>query len=200
MNNPIVIIITGSWATGKTKMLQELSKRLRIPGFSRDTYKEARYDRGERGDFGKESYDALFQDLLATIHQKQSCIIESDFAEPEPIARLKELLLQEKIAAIQVHLVAHDRVLHERIIHRIASGERHPGHGDERFLQESKEALEVDGVDTLVRAPIDLPAQLLEIDTSHFNKIDYENIAHLLKQRIEGEREITTPHPIEHGA
>lgn len=181
-------------------MLQELSNRLQMPGLSRDAYKEQRYDRGEKGDFDQESYDALFQDLLTTIHQKQSCIIESDFADPEQVIRLRDLLLQEKIEAIQVHLVAHDRVLHERIIHRVTSGERHSGHGDERFLQESRDALETNGADILVRAPVDLPAQLLEIDTSHFDKIDYENIAHLIKQRIEGEREITTPYPIERGA
>ena len=176
-----IVVITGAWCAGKTHMANKLSEMLGWTVFYLDFYKEKRYDNGETGDLDDESYDDLFHDLAGSIKQNQSCIIESDFSEEEQVKRLVNIAKAVNAELIQVYLHADTKVLIERFIHRLESGERHSGHQDEQYLEKAKAELASGGGDFSSFSPLDLPGSLVEIDTTHFNDIGYGAIVNKIK-------------------
>jgi deoxyadenosine/deoxycytidine kinase len=172
-----IVVISGAWCTGKTHMANKLSELLGWPVFSLDFYKEKRFDQGETGRLIEESYDDLFDGLVGTLNKEQSCIVESDFTDEKQVRRLIEVADQVEAKLTQVFLSAEPKVLHERFIKRLESGERHSGHGDEQYLEKAKASLESGNYsDEKKFSPLNLPGLLIEIDTSDFNRIDYNSI------------------------
>jgi len=172
-----IIVISGAWCTGKTGVANKLSEKLEWPVFSLDYYKEKRFDKGEAGRLIEESYGDLFEGLVDALHKDQSCIVESDFTDEKQLQRLSKIAQDANADMIQIYLHAEPKVLRERFIQRLESGERHPGHQDEQYLEKAKESLRSgDYSDERRFFPLDLPGLLIEVETTDFDKIDYNLI------------------------
>ena len=180
-----IAVVSGAWCTGKTSVANKLSELLGWSVFSLDFYKEKRFDKGETGRLIEESYGDLFNDLVDALDKDESCIIESDFTDGKRVQRLIEVADQAGAKLIQVFLSAEPKVLHERFIKRLESGERHPGHGDERYLQKAKASLESGNYsDEKKFSPLDLPGSLIEVDTTDFDKVDYNIIVNKIRNDL----------------
>lgn len=170
-----IIVITGLPASGKTTLGKELAKRLNIPFLSRDDMKELMFDalgwkdRDWSKKIGLASYDLLYFVIETLLKAGVSFIIESNF-KPEfdnpKFAALKELY---DFDALQILCRAEGKVLFERFKKRSESGERHPGHVDAGNYDEFKNLL-LSGR----REPLDLRGPVIEIDTTHFDKVDVD--------------------------
>ncbi len=176
-----IVVVSGAWCTGKTRMANELSRLLDWPVFSFDFYKEKRFDQGETGELDDESYDDLFRELIDSIECDRSCIIESDFTDEDQAERLLKIAKDHNVELVQVYLFADAKVLIERFIHRLESGERHSGHQDEQYLEKAKVELNSGSGDFSRFSPLELPGTLIKINTSDFGQIDYDAIADQIK-------------------
>lgn len=176
-----IIVVSGAWCTGKTHMANKLSEMLGWPVFSYDYYKEKRYDQGEEGELVDKGYEDLFQALLEALGENQSCIIESDFTEKDKVQSLIEMAQKANAELIQVYLYADDKVLIQRFIDRVESGERHQGHGDQQFLDKAKRELETGSEELENFVHLDLPGSMIKVDTTNFDKIDYQLICEQVK-------------------
>jgi len=178
-----IVVVSGAWCTGKTHMAKKLSEQLGWSFFSLDHYKEKRFDRGEEGRLIEESYDDLFSSLAKALDNNESCIVESDFTDDKQVRRLTNLAAQAKAELTQVFLSAEPKVLVERFIQRLESGERHPGHGDEQYLEKAKRSLESgDHSHEKKFSPLDLPGLLIKVNANNFDEIDYDSIANQITQ------------------
>lgn len=173
-----IVVISGAWCTGKTNMANRLSKILVWPVFSLDFYKERRFGNGETNDLDldNESYDELFDDLIETLEKDQSCIVESDFTDEKQIERLFKIKKNLDADIVQVYLFADTKTLTERFVNRLESGERHPGHKDDQYLQKAKDALQSGDYEKNLFSPIDIEGKLIEVNTYNFKEIDYKSI------------------------
>jgi len=171
-----IVVISGAWCTGKTNMANELSKVLVWPIFSLDFFKEKRFDKGETGELNEKGYDDLFNKLVDVLDKNQSCIVESDFTDTKQVQRLSKIAKDSEADLVQVYLYADTKVLIERFIDRLESGERHPGHQDEQYLQKAKAELASGNYSENKFSPLGLPGTLIKVDTSDFEKIDYNSI------------------------
>ncbi|MFH1315001.1 MAG: ATP-binding protein [Candidatus Uhrbacteria bacterium] len=180
-----IVVISGAWCTGKTSVANKLSELLGWLVFSLDYYKEKRFDKGESGRLIAESYDDLFEGLNKALDKDQSCIIESDFTDEKQVQRLINIAQEAKADLVQVYLHAEPKVLVERFIKRLESGQRHPSHGDEQYLEKAKATLQSgDYSDENRFSPLDLSGVLIEVDTTDFDKVDYESICGRIEKII----------------
>jgi len=179
-----IVVISGGWCTGKTRMANEISKILKWPVFSLDFFKEQMYDSGRAGQLNEESYNYLFNELVNTLNEDQSCIIESDFTDDEKVLRLIEISKDAGADTVQVFLFANSRILTQRFVNRVESGERHSGHGDEQFFKKAKEALKSGKFDERTFIPLELDGPLIKVDTSDFTKVDIKSIVNQIKQKF----------------
>jgi len=111
------------------------------------------------------------------LDKDQSCIIESDFTDEKQVQRLIEVAQDAKADVIQVYLHAEPKVLVERFIKRLESGDRHPGHGDEKYFEKAKKSLRSGNYSHEKEfSSLDLSGLLLDIDTTDFDKINYDSM------------------------
>ncbi|MEF3275881.1 MAG: ATP-binding protein [Chloroflexus sp.] len=176
MQIPALIIITGYPATGKTTLSQALATSLRLPLLSKDAYKEVIFDGLGWSDrewsrrIGITAILLLYHTAATILASGQSLIVESNFHVDLDTPRMQLLQARTPFRPIQIRCVARGEVLVERIISRVAQGQRHPGHCDDIAPADLEivrsrgdiEPLPIGGplltVDTTVPAQIDMPA------------------------------------------
>lgn len=137
MPKPVLIIVTGQPATGKTLIAKRLAGDLRLPFFGRDySIKEKLFeelglaaDREKSKLLGRASYRVLFQVLDGAMTGQQSIMVESNFSaqSAEPI---KQLAATHGYVTVLITLTTDDEIRQQRFIDRVRTGERHPGHHD----------------------------------------------------------------------
>jgi predicted kinase len=156
---PLLLVVTGMPAAGKTTVAEGLARRLRLPLIARDEIKVSLY-----GSLGAEGVDAserlggaafalIFALARSMLDSGVSTIIEANFFQDhkEDFASLPAHRL------VQVHCHAPLAVLTERY----ASRSRHPGHHDAEKIKELPSRFESGAHDAL-----DLPGELIELDTT----------------------------------
>jgi predicted kinase len=143
IRRPLVLIVTGAPGSGKSTLGRLVARRLGLPFFSKDLFKEALFDELGWSDrqwsrrLGAASMQLLFRSASALLEAGQSVALEANFyAEWDTPELLK---LKEKSACRFVQLVctASQATLVERYTRRIAAGERHPGHTESEALDET---------------------------------------------------------------
>ena len=138
---PLLILLNGGPATGKTTVGLRLAKTFGIPYFSKDGVKEPIFDEvglpvaweTEDGLSGRAMNEAsqtiliyIIEELLAS---STSCIIDSTF-QAHHAPRLQSLLKRHSFRLVQIHCRTEAGVLRRRWESRMTSGERHEGHRD----------------------------------------------------------------------
>jgi predicted kinase len=146
-SKPVVIIISGLPATGKSRIGRNISSRFRLPLISKDPFKEAGFDHLGIGDrqwskklsaMAKEDIFYVMTQLLAV---GNSIIIDCNFKN-EDIPRLHVLLEEKNAMVVQIHCRTEKKALRERYVRRMNTpGKRHPGHVDDQYLPELDELL-----------------------------------------------------------
>lgn len=146
-------------------MAERLAAALRIPFVVKDTFKETLYE--EIGDdealepaIERAGLAILFRVVHAQLEAGVSVVAESNFDARTDTAPFRRLCDEHDARLVQVHCRRDEEVLLRRFAERSASGDRHPGHGDE---PEDAAVVQAD-----LRAgrwdPLDLPGALVEYD------------------------------------
>jgi predicted kinase len=157
---PLLLVVTGMPASGKTTLARALGARLALPVIEKDVLKEALYDSLGTGDvewsqkLGGASYVLIFAIADALLRADLSLVAEANFFRGiEP--RFAELPPHR---LVQVHCHAPIETLVERYSSRAP---RHPGHLDAERVDELR-ARHASGLN----GPLQLDNELLELDTT----------------------------------
>lgn len=174
---PLLIVVTGAAATGKTTLALRLSQELRLPLLSRDTFKETLMDslgspdRARSRELGRASYAVLFTALDQNLAAGVGAVLESNFSHGLSEGELGSRVAQAR--AVQLHCWVPDDEIRRRYIARAQTGERHPGHHDAHpeTLSDLDASLASDR-----HLPLDLEAPLLQVDTMSGYRPDFAEI------------------------
>ena len=157
---PLVVVVHGPPAAGKTTVARELAGRLRLPLVTKDTIKEALFDELGAGDlaWSQRLGGATFGVMLALVEESVaaggSLVVEANFVRgSEAEARLAALPAR----IVQVYCSAPL----ELRLERYGGRERHPGHVDVERIEALRAAEE-----TKRHEPLDLPGETIRLDTS----------------------------------
>jgi predicted kinase len=158
--HPLLIVVSGMPASGKTTLARTLGKNLGIPVIEKDAIKETLYDALGIGDvawsqkLGVASYDLILAIAHSLLSANASLIAEANFfGGMEPM-----FASLPPHRPVQVHCTAPLDVLVERYTNRPP---RHPGHLDTERVGELR-ARHASGLN----GPLELEGELIEVDTT----------------------------------
>jgi predicted kinase len=160
MERPLVVVVTGPPAAGKTTLARELAARLRLPLLAKDTIKEALFDRLGAGDLawsrqlGEATYLAMQALAADSVAAGAGLVVEGNLVRG---SELEAAFASLPARFFQVHCSAPLDVLVERYHTRV----RHPGHIDADRADALREAVE-----TGRHEPLELPGETIRLDTT----------------------------------
>jgi len=186
IKHPRLIIVTGRPAAGKSTLANWLSKELKLPFVSKDTIREVLFERLDWKDrpwaqlLGRASVDMMFYFAEAELVVNRSIIMDNSFDPGISNSRFQELKAEYQADSIQIVCNSDRETLFKRFKARAETGNRHPGHGDSDALNQLYEYLGDDKSQTL-----DIQGEVIEVDTTDFEKIDYQAILNQVKSFLE---------------
>lgn len=165
---PVLVIVGGSPASGKSSLAEKLGEALGLPVLSRDAFKEPLMDQLVMPDgegprtVGGAAYALLYVVLDKLIGAGVGAIAESNFTHGEAEGDLHPLTAWTRGVQLVCETVPDEAT--RRYKQRARSGERHPGHqgADPATLEDLDESIEEGRYD-----PLDLPIPLLQIDSTN---------------------------------
>lgn len=175
--HPKIIIVLGPSASGKTTLSQKLSTALQLPYFSKDDIKERLFDslgwtdREWSQKLGLVSIILQFDILAQELRAGRSCIVETNFVPAWDTPRFQALMEQYPYTPLQILCRAEGPILLDRFKQRATAGDRHPGHVDDTNYNAYKDQLLHD-----TPMPLDLPGDVLRVDTSDFATVPEADI------------------------
>jgi predicted kinase len=174
---PLLIVVTGPVATGKTTISKRLAHALGWPLINRDSIKEILFDtlgwhdRAWSKTLGVTSYHLLYYCLDLLLSTRHSCIVESNFDASFDSAKLQTLMHKHHVRSLQILCRCDPAVLVERFRQRMITGERHPGHVD--HIEATKlDATQIRGWSEALA----LEGEHIALDTSNPESIDYATL------------------------
>ena len=177
---PVLIIVHGRPATGKTTIARELAERLHIPLITKDDIKESLFeslgwsDRAWSRKLGAATYRILMYVAESSLKAGRSLMLESNFPfESNP--EFQALAERTPFHAVQVICQAAPQTISERFERRQGGGTRHPGHAAPDLMDEMRR-----GEHTSPTVPLELLGEVLEIDTNDFQSIDLDSLVERL--------------------
>lgn len=162
---PLLIIVTGPPASGKSTLGKQIAAGLGLPYLAKDDIKETLYDslgrieRAISGKLGQASMRLLYTVARRVMEAGVGVVIEANFECGVSEGDLSSMLSLEN--AIMIHCAAPDAELTERYAERAESDERHPVHSGAGGTRE----LEKD-MARGVYEPLDLDLPVIRVDTS----------------------------------
>jgi predicted kinase len=162
---PLLVVVTGAPASGKTSVASHLASRLRVPVLSKDTFKERLYEVFGSGDELEPQIEAaglaiLFSVVAMQLEAGVSVLAESNFDADSDLEPFRRLDREHDFRLVQIHCNRPNDELLDRFVERVEEGSRHPGHGDApEDVDEVRAKLEAGVWD-----PLDLPGVVIEVD------------------------------------
>jgi predicted kinase len=179
--NAVLIVVTGPPASGKTSAARTLAERLRIPFLPKDTFKERLYESFGSDEALEERIETASLAILFSVVESQlaagvTIVAESNFDAKFDTAPLEQLAAEHDARILQVHVGGATEALVAKFARRAASGDRHPGHGDEpEDAEEVRAKIEAGFWD-----PLPLPGTLIQADM----KDDEDEIAARVRRQL----------------
>jgi predicted kinase len=173
-NRPLLVVVTGPPAAGKTTVARGIAARLRLPLIEKDTIKEALFDTLGTGDvawsqrLGKATLGVIWALLEQSLRAGAGAVVEANFVRGQAEPQFERLPSSQ---LVQVHCGAPLDVL----LARYGSRKRHPGHVDSERIEALEEAVETGRHD-----PLDLPGETILLDTS--GEIDLADLARRIRR------------------
>ena len=184
---PLLVVVTGPPASGKSSIARSLAEELPIPFLSKDELKERLYETFGSGEDVEERIERAALAILFSVASSEldagvSVLVESNFDANSDVEPFRELRRERDIRLVQIHCGGNTDALVRAFAERSASGDRHPGHDDEPTdAAEVREKLEAGLWD-----PLNLPGTLIEIDPLS-EDVDYEELAARVRAEAEAD-------------
>lgn len=172
---PLLIIVGGAPATGKTTLGRRIATDLHLPFIGKDDIKETLFDTLGIGDrawsrqLGGATYPLMYFMVETLLKVGISTVVESNF---DPIASTQEFLALKQrysFASFQILCQAPRAVTLERYRKRWERGERHPGHVDDAASADVAR-------DFGKFRHLDIGGTAITVDTSDWSRINYDEI------------------------
>jgi predicted kinase len=178
VERPLLIIVNGLPASGKTTLSKRLGQDLHLPVFSRDGIYETLFDALSQDPMstsplmGSAAFSLFYYVIGSVLAAQQPVIIEQFFGHPElRTAELVELQHRYDFEPFQILCKADGNVLVERFLARVASGDRHAGQAGLEWVEQNRERLLM-----AVLPPLALDGHLVEVDTTTSDTFDYDTL------------------------
>ncbi len=179
---PILVIVNGPPAAGKTSIVEQLAKRLNLPLFTKDFVKELFAN--ELGspaldfshELGRASQLMLAAIASELVNSGQGLVVESFFHKGVTEPQYAPLI--QKTNAILVHITADEETLVSRYAKRMNDPARHEIHNTEGTPDELRKVLR-EGLGD----PLDLDCPLIVLDTTE-REYDEVEVANLIRARL----------------
>jgi predicted kinase len=185
MKRPLVIIVSGLPASGKSSLARQLARELQLPLIYKDGIKESLFDslgwrdRDWSRKLSQAAYRLLYYFLEAHLAAGRPLIVESNF-QTDAAVKFRELQEKYPFQPFQVLCRAEGSILLARFAARANDPDRHPGHVDLETLEELKPALLKGNL-----APLEIGSEVVDVDTTDFSKIDLAGLCSRLKQVLQ---------------
>jgi len=166
---PLLVVVTGPPAAGKTTVARGLAARLPLPLVRKDTIKEALFDGLGTGDLawsqrlGVGTYEVIWALLEESLAAGSGLVTEANFVRGQDERHFARL---PGARIVQVHC---DAPL-DLLLERYGGRERHPGHVDGERIRALRDAVESGRHD-----PLELPGETIRLDTSE--EVDLDRLA-----------------------
>ncbi len=171
-SRPVLVIVNGHPATGKTTFARGLAKKTGLPLFAKDDLKERLHeslgaaDREDSRKLGLATYSLLRHAAETMLTAGQGLILESNFDANGSGPWIRELETKFRPQTIQVFLNAEPEVIIDRCEQR--ADQRHPAHFDVIASQELRKRLQQP------YAPLEVNGDTLEFDTTEIERFDFD--------------------------
>jgi predicted kinase len=170
VSRPLLVVVTGAPASGKTTIARDLAAELGLPLVVKDDIKERLYEAFGSGDELEAKIDRAAAAILFTTVDSQlaagvSVLAESNFEARSDPAPFRALCAKHDFALVQIHCSRDPDAVEQEFAERVEEGRRHPGHrdepGDAADVRADMESGRWD--------PLDIPGELIEIDADDFD-------------------------------
>ena len=183
MTPPLLVLVSGPPAAGKTAISRRLADELCLPLVAKDAIKETLFDTlGVRDlawtrDLGRAAIALLWQSVEEFLRAGHSVIAESNFHSATDSERLAALHERHGLRVCQIHCTAPAAVLWARTVERERSGLRHPGHQGISLVRTELESRLAQGV----WDPLRIAGPTLTVDTDDWAAIPWGAMRDLIQ-------------------
>lgn len=185
MGKPIILLIAGPAATGKTTFSKYASAELKLPLFCKDEIKQIiwsekqyKMDSLHFQTNGIKAYEITYYFAEQMMKAQAPFILESNFRK-QAENKLSELIDRYKYRAMTVLFDTDIKILHKRFLERDQKPERHPALRVEGFFNDidffSNHTVEDRGFGI---------GNVLKVNTDDFSKVNYDMIIQKIKDYI----------------
>jgi predicted kinase len=182
---PLLIIVAGPPATGKTTLARRISAEFRLPLVYKDGIKERLFDRLGWRDrewsrlLTATTYDILFEFLGALLAAGLSAVTEANFRIDTTRAHFEALQRRHAFRPLRIQCTCDGETLLRRYLARMPAPGRHPGH-NVVTLDELRAGL-LRGYDE----PLPLGGPIIRVDATDFQKVDYAGLLARIREALE---------------
>lgn len=176
-----IIVVSGAPASGKTYLSKIIQKKLEIPVVIKDEYKEILFDYLGCDDemlvkkMGVTSFKITEETCRKLALTRKSFLVEGNFQREYATETYREIAFENGYEIIHIYCYSENRVLYERYQKRAETTQRHKGH---KKMEMSFEEYELWRDKISFRLDFE---RIIEVDTSSFDEINYENIINQLR-------------------
>lgn len=179
MARPVLVLISGAPATGKTVLVRRLSEALPVPVIERDALKETLFDTLGMGDrawskkLGAASFALFYLAVETILTAGRSVIAEAAFHRPYSTRWLSRVRKRFDVEILELHCYADSATALRRYLNRTGTTDRHAGH-------DAGMSIEAQAREWRRQYPFYGPltdgAELFKIDTTDFAAADNEAV------------------------
>ena len=186
MGGNLIIIVTGTSATGKTILSKKLANKFNLPLINKDEIKELLFDcLGTKDEkwavrLGVTSFELLYLFVEKLCQTGNDFIVEGNFEDKFATKVFSNLKMKYNYKILQLYCHAPEEILYKRYIERDNSGKRHPGHIIQiSGLDEFKKRVTTKNFKLKIDDCIDI-----DVDTTEFEDIRLQKIYDEIIQNI----------------